>query len=80
MIKIKRPVFSSRHGMAVRSRRTIRCRGQTLVEYALILGFISVVAISVLIQLGQSAKSLYTVIDSQVARAPGGVNYVPPGG
>ncbi len=63
--------------LRARMRRLVRCRGQTLVEYALILAFISVVAISVLISVGGSLKSVYTTIDSQVARAPGGVNYVP---
>ena len=65
--------------MLRQSRRRKSRQGQTLVEYALILAFISVVAISVLINLGQEAKAIYTVIDSQVARAPGGVNYVPGG-
>ena len=76
MINIKRPGFFLPTPSKTRfQRRPIHCRGQTLVEYSLILAFISVVAISVLIQLGQSARSLYTTIDSQVARAPGGVNY-----
>jgi Flp pilus assembly pilin Flp len=42
-------------------------RGQTLVEYALILAFISVVAISVLIALGGQVKTTFTVITSQLA-------------
>ena len=79
MIKIKRPVFLYPMRMAVRLRRHTGCRGQTLVEYALIIAFISVVAIGVLISLGGNLKSVYTAIDSQVARAPGGVNYVPGG-
>ncbi len=44
-------------------------RGQTLVEYALILAFISVVAISVLIRLGDQVKSVFTTITSQLAIA-----------
>ncbi len=44
-------------------------RGQTLVEYALILAVISIVAIGVMINLGQQVKGLYTMIDSQVAAA-----------
>jgi Flp pilus assembly pilin Flp len=44
-------------------------RGQTLVEYALILAFISVVAISVLIALGKQVKSVFTTITSQLAVA-----------
>ncbi len=44
-------------------------RGQTLVEYALILAFISVVAISVLIRLGDQIKTVFTTITSQLAVA-----------
>jgi Flp pilus assembly pilin Flp len=44
-------------------------RGQTLVEYALILAFISVVAISVLIRLGDVIKGTFTTITSQLAYA-----------
>jgi Flp pilus assembly pilin Flp len=44
-------------------------KGQTLVEYALILAFISVVAISVLIKLGDAVKTVFTSITSQLAQA-----------
>ena len=44
-------------------------KGQTLVEYALILAFISVVAISVLIALGQNVRGVYTKIGSAIASA-----------
>jgi len=44
-------------------------QGQTLVEYALILAFISVVAISVLVRLGDEVKSIFTTITSQLAIA-----------
>jgi Flp pilus assembly pilin Flp len=44
-------------------------KGQTLVEYALILAFISVVAISVLISLGQQVKSTFTKINSELSSA-----------
>ena len=44
-------------------------KGQTLVEYALILAFISVVAISVLIRLGNEVKVIFTTITSQLAIA-----------
>lgn len=44
-------------------------RGQTLVEYALILAFISVVAIAVLINLGTTTKGMYTKINSGLASA-----------
>ena len=44
-------------------------KGQTLVEYALILAFISVVAISVLVRLGDEIKIIFTTISSQIAIA-----------
>ncbi|HUB67255.1 MAG TPA: Flp family type IVb pilin [Candidatus Methylacidiphilales bacterium] len=52
---------------ALRKRKSKK--GQTLVEYALILAFISVVAISVLIALGNQVKSVFTTISSQLAQA-----------
>ncbi len=56
--------FEDRKNLAARRRR-----GQTLVEYALILAFISVVAISVLISLGNAIKGTYTKISSVLASA-----------
>ena len=50
-------------------RRLKGRKGQTLVEYALILAFISVVAISVLISLGQRIKAVFTTISSQLSQA-----------
>jgi Flp pilus assembly pilin Flp len=50
-------------------RRKRSSRGQTLVEYALILAFISVVAISVLIRLGNQVKLVFSTITSQLAVA-----------
>jgi pilus assembly protein Flp/PilA len=44
-------------------------RGQTLVEYALILAFISIVAIAVLVNVGTNLKAVYTKIDSTIASA-----------
>jgi len=44
-------------------------KGQTLVEYALILAFISVVAIAVLISLGSAVRGTYTRIYSALASA-----------
>jgi Flp pilus assembly pilin Flp len=43
--------------------------GQTLVEYALIIAVMSIVAVGVLISLGQQTKSIYTAITSQISRA-----------
>ena len=42
-------------------------KGQTLVEYALILAFISVVAISVLINLGKEINRIFSSITSQIS-------------
>lgn len=52
-----------------RMQRLKRKKGQTLVEYALILAFVSVVAIAVLIDLGKQVKSVFTTISSQLAYA-----------
>jgi Flp pilus assembly pilin Flp len=50
-------------------------RGQTLVEYALILAFISVVAISTLLSLGGKLSGTYSTINNQLTVAKdGGVN------
>ena len=51
------------------SRQKRNKKGQTLVEYALILAFISLVAISVLIRLGTQIKIIFTTINSQLAVA-----------
>jgi len=42
-------------------------KGQTLVEYALILAFISIVAIAVLINMGTNLKGTYSKINSDIA-------------
>jgi Flp pilus assembly pilin Flp len=44
-------------------------KGQTLVEYALILALISVVAIAVLVAMGNQIKAVFTTISSQIAIA-----------
>ena len=44
-------------------------KGQTLVEYALILAFISVVAISVLLTLGKTVMGVFSTIDSQLVNS-----------
>jgi Flp pilus assembly pilin Flp len=55
------------HGL--RSGWCFNRKGQTLVEYALILAIISVVAIGVMISLGQQVKGVYSTITSVVASA-----------
>jgi len=64
-MKMKKPATAIKRN----SRKLKRKKGQTLVEYALILAFISVVAISVLIRLGNQIKSVFTTISSQLAYA-----------
>ena len=71
MIKIKRPVFLYPIRMAVQLRRPTCCRGQTLVEYALILAVISIVAIGVMVSMGQQVKSVYSTINSTIASSQG---------
>ena len=44
-------------------------RGQTLVEYALILAIISIVAIGALINLSKGISGIYSTITSTVASA-----------
>jgi Flp pilus assembly pilin Flp len=55
--------------MKTLKRRPKSQSGQTLVEYALILAFISVVAIAVLISLGQQIKGTFTKVTSALASA-----------
>ncbi len=50
-------------------RRLRGISGQTLVEYALVIVFISVVAISVLMAMGNQAANTYTTINHQLAAA-----------
>jgi Flp pilus assembly pilin Flp len=47
-------------------------RGQTLVEYALILAFIAVVAIGVLMAMGNSVKTTFAYTNVQLATAQKG--------
>jgi Flp pilus assembly pilin Flp len=54
----------------MKSTKTIRSkRGQTLVEYALIIAFLSVVAISVLLNLGRAISSVFSKVNSQIQAA-----------
>ena len=59
--------------MIIRAKSALRRmkskKGQTLVEYALILAFISVVAISVLIALGCQVKRVFSTITTQMSAA-----------
>jgi Flp pilus assembly pilin Flp len=57
-----RPIFTP-----MRGRRAVR--GQTLVEYALILAIISILAIAMMLQLTGNVRAIYSNIDSQVSRS-----------
>lgn len=50
-------------------RRLKRKKGQTLMEYALILAVISAVAIAVMLSLTTHVKAVYTVSDSSLSSA-----------
>jgi Flp pilus assembly pilin Flp len=52
-------------------RHRVHRRGQTLVEYSIIIALIAVVAIGVLISLGNQTKGFYSFVSSQVAKAAG---------
>ena len=45
--------------------------GQDLIEYALLAGFISLVAVVAITQVGQGVNRVYGNINSQVASIPG---------
>ncbi len=45
-------------------------RGQTLVEYALIIAFIAIVAVSVLYWQGKSTSSIFNSMSSALATSP----------
>jgi Flp pilus assembly pilin Flp len=68
MNNVEKATFFNPMGTS-RSQRRVQRRGQTLVEYALILAIISVVAIGVLTSLGQQVKGVYSTITSVVASA-----------
>jgi Flp pilus assembly pilin Flp len=55
--------------LTARSLRRAYRRGQTLVEYALILAVISIVAIGVMINMGQQVKGVYSMISSTISSA-----------
>ena len=43
--------------------------GQDIIEYALLAAFISIVAWSILVTIGQDVKSIYTVVDGVTGSA-----------
>jgi Flp pilus assembly pilin Flp len=63
-----------------RSQNSLRIsgnRGQTLVEYALIIAFICVVAIASLLAMGSQVSGTYTSIDRQLNDAQNGGQTAP---
>jgi Flp pilus assembly pilin Flp len=56
----------------MKRKRLSTRRGQTLVEYALIIAFISVVAISVLIRLGSAVSAAFTTTKGELQAAQTG--------
>ena len=48
--------------------------GQGLVEYALILGLISIVAVAILTTMGTSVRSIFTKINTALTNAEGNVS------
>jgi Flp pilus assembly pilin Flp len=67
--KTKSGSLSNPADMGRKRRRFSSRRGQTLVEYALILAFVSVVAISILVAVGTNTKAVYSTINSQISKA-----------
>ncbi len=47
-------------------------KGQDLIEYALLAGFISLVAVAAIINVGTGVNNVYDAIDQQVGAIPGG--------
>ena len=47
-------------------------RGQDLIEYALLAGFVSLIVVAVVTNLGVTVNGIYSGIDTQVAAIPGG--------
>jgi Flp pilus assembly pilin Flp len=60
-----RPILTLPRARRIRS-------GQTLVEYALILAIISILAIAMMLQLTGNVRAIYCNIDSQVTRSSTG--------
>ena len=46
--------------------------GQDLIEYALLAGFISLVSVGAIINVGTGVNNVYDAIDQQVGAIPGG--------
>lgn len=54
-------------------RRLVRGEeGQDLIEYALLAGFISLVAVAAITSVGTGVNTVYNNVDAQVQAIPGG--------
>jgi pilus assembly protein Flp/PilA len=72
---VRRYCFASRrmfHMKALFKRFVREEEGQDLIEYALLAGFISLVAVAAITSVGQGINGVYNNINSQVAAIPGG--------
>ena len=69
MIKIRRQISLILARAKARRWLPKHCRGQTLVEYALILAIISIVLVGVIVNLGKQISPIYSVVTSQLAAA-----------
>jgi Flp pilus assembly pilin Flp len=65
---MKNPILFFPTGIKGAARRRRRLRGQTLVEYAMIIGFIAIVAVGCLYGLEQQTGNLYTKISSAMSQ------------
>jgi pilus assembly protein Flp/PilA len=63
------------------THRLKRSRGQALVEYALVIALVAVVAVSVLMATGTNVSGTFNTVETQLDNASqGGTVAVPPGG
>ena len=71
---IRQPSVSFRrsHMKSLLVRFTREDQGQDLIEYALLAGFISLVAVVAITNVGTGVNAVYTNIDSQVKTIPAG--------
>ncbi len=67
-MKFARPKFRAWFGKFIEQER----RGQTLVEYTLILAILSILALAMMLQLTGNVRVIYSNIDTQVARSNNG--------
>jgi Flp pilus assembly pilin Flp len=65
---MKKPALFFRKKWLAARRRFGKSNGQTLVEYALIIGSIALVAVSVMFALSSQTGALYSMIGSNLSR------------